>query len=499
MRFIAVLIITTGSLVFWFNACQTIALRLWGVETKAQVFAASAISARRSTVFAKYEFTTADKTLAHGSFLGTRKASGHSVRILYLPFKPTVNGPAAFGYGATQLGFLGILGWLLSLWAVRVALPKQAGANAVGKNTTIAPPASGAETLETGADDATATGGQRRPAFGWSLLLSGCLIAAVLAYLRLAGGHSNAGAEVGAGAVTAVQPSAVSRGSTAANAANGNLFGFDGEWLYFGRWPNRQDPSAPVAGLYRCKLPDGSAPALVGPPGETAKIFQGISVQGGWVYYVAMEGLCRIRTDGTGHRALVEQPVNAACVVGDWIYYQLTQNRNRLWRMKLDGGAQKRLTEEEVGCFSVADDGFVYYANKTDGEAICRMRWDGAGRTKLTDRTTRVLLAEAGALWFVDGKTEQLCRLSLADRSCQTIVTAPVSGVSLVDDRVYFTSEGQIKRCNPDGSETVTVCPAKDLLTFCMHAGRIYFGSWDGTGPIRSVRLDGTSPQTIAR
>ncbi|MBI5387418.1 MAG: DUF5050 domain-containing protein [Verrucomicrobia bacterium] len=497
MRFAAALIITTGSLFLWFNACQPVALHVWGVETQAQVYSASAISARRSTAFAQYEFTTTDKTLAHGSYLGTRNAPGHSVRILYLPFNPAVNGPAGFGYGATQVGFLGLLGWLLSLWAVRVALPKSARSNARRKKTVAAPAASGGASPETGADDATASGGQRRPAFGLSLLLSGCIVAAVLAYLRLAGG--NAVAESGATAAPAGLTGAVSRGSTAANAANGNLFGFDGEWLYFGRWPNRQDPAAPVAGLYRCKLPDGSAPSLVGPPGATAKIFQGISVQGGWVYYVAMEGLCRIRTDGTGHRTLIEQPINAACVVGDWIYYQRTHDRNRLWRMKLDGGAQTRLTEEEAGCFSVADDGFVYYANKTDGEAIYRMRWDGAGRTKLTDRTTRVLLAEAGALWFVDAKTEQLCRLSLADQSCQTIVATPVSSMSVVDGRVYFTNEEQVKRCNLDGSEPASVCPAKDLLKFCVHGGRIYFGSWDGTGPIRSVGLDGALPHSIAR
>jgi hypothetical protein len=498
MRFAAALIITTGSLFFWFHACQTIALRLWGVETKAQVYAASAISARRSTAFAKYEFTTEDKTLAHGSFLGTRNAPGHSVRILYLPFNPAVNGPAVFGYGATQLGFCGLFGWLLSLWAVRVAMPKRAGSNAGQKEATDAPPESGAAALETDADGEAASGGKRRPAFGLSLLLSGCIVVAVLAYLRLAGG--NDGAEVGEVAAPAVQSGEVSRGSTASNAANGNLFGFDSEWLYFGRWPNREDPGAPAAGLYRCKLSDGSAPALIGPPGETATIFQGISVQGGWVYYVAMQGICRIRTDGTGHSSLIQdEPISAACVVGDWVYYQRTRLDNQLWRMKLNGGKQKRLSQDEVGCFSVADDGFVYYANKTDGEAIYRIRWDGEGRTKLTDRPASVLLTEAGALWFIDAKTEQLCRLSLADRSCQTIVAAPVSSVSLVDGRLYFTSEGQIKRCNPDGNEPATVCPATDLLKFCVHAGRIYFGSWDGTGPIRSVGTDGTSPQTIAR
>jgi hypothetical protein len=49
---------------------------------------------------------------------------------------------------------------------------------------------------------------------------------------------------------------------------------------------------------------------------------------------------------------------------------------------------------------------------------------------------------------------------------CHTIVAAPVSSVSLVDGRVYFTSEGQINRCHPDGNDLATFCPATDLLKF---------------------------------
>lgn len=184
MNLVAALMITVGSLFFWVNACTPLALLIWGVETKAQVYAASAISARRSSAFAKYTFTTANNTLAHGTFIGTRNAPGHSVRIRYLPLNPAVNGPAGFGYGATQLGLYGMIGWLLSLWAVRVARPKQAiGANAGPPEAADAPLMSTPETPVTDGDESR---GNRRPAFGVSLLLSGCLIVAALAYLRLA-------------------------------------------------------------------------------------------------------------------------------------------------------------------------------------------------------------------------------------------------------------------------------------------------------------------------
>jgi hypothetical protein len=184
MNFAAALVITIGSLFFWVSACHPISLLLWGVETKAEVYAASAISARRNSAFAKYKFATEDNTVTHGTFIGTRNAPGHSVRILYLPSKPAVNGPAGLGYGAAQLGFYGIIGWLLSLWSVRVAMPKRAiGSNAGQKEATDEPLMSNTEAPATGADEGS---GKRRPAFGLSLLLSGCIIVAALAYLRLA-------------------------------------------------------------------------------------------------------------------------------------------------------------------------------------------------------------------------------------------------------------------------------------------------------------------------
>jgi hypothetical protein len=184
VNFAAALVITIGSMFFWINACNPIALLLWGVETKAQIYEASAISARRNSAFAQYRFTSEGNTIAHGSFIGARNASGHNVRIFYLPFNPAVNGPAGFGYGAAQFGFCGIIGWLLSLWAVRVAMPKRAiGSNGGHAEAADAPLMNDNEIPVSNVDEAD---GKRRPVFGLSLLLSGCIIGAYLAYLRLA-------------------------------------------------------------------------------------------------------------------------------------------------------------------------------------------------------------------------------------------------------------------------------------------------------------------------
>ena len=124
MRVIFSLIVLTGSLFFWLKLSEEIALRRWGTETRAQVYNVSktASSTNRSGYTASYEFTTEDKTVAHGSFVGGRKAQGRSVNILYLRARPEINEPAQLAYGVLCMGFFGSLGWLLTWWASRILL-----------------------------------------------------------------------------------------------------------------------------------------------------------------------------------------------------------------------------------------------------------------------------------------------------------------------------------------------------------------------------------------
>jgi hypothetical protein len=176
MRIVHCLLICVCSWVVWLSGTQVIALRLWGVETTAEMYAASAISSRRNTAFAKYRFTTPDRTVAHGTSLGTRDAPGHSIRIRYLPGNPAVNGPTSTSYGAGQFAAYGIVGWLLSLWAVRVWRGR------APEPATDGPPAD---------EDATTKHAARRVGRRvldiWpSLLLSAVIVLAALAYQRLA-------------------------------------------------------------------------------------------------------------------------------------------------------------------------------------------------------------------------------------------------------------------------------------------------------------------------
>jgi hypothetical protein len=528
MRLVGALIVLSCSLYFWKGLAEQIALRVWGLETTATVVHVRQTSyGRRPAYEAFYKFTTEDQTIAHGTCASHRGAEGGGLKILYLRANPEINEPDKLWYGVLWMIFFGGVGGLFTLWAARILLRvRKPGAEddddadlddaededrAEDKmpKTEARLPAD-KESEEASILDAPIPNWRNswRIAFFAATALGACLTAIWLILLESGAMAAAAGQTTeDLGALEADEPlkaaaaeTAFGRGSTVGNAANDDILGFDQEWVYFDVWREYNLPNAAPPGLYRCRQSDGSGWAMVGKPGQTEKIFRGICVYDGWAYYLDMGGICRIRTDGSKHQVLLEKKVSSFCFADGWIYYQIKYDNDRLYRMKPDGGAQTRVTQEEVGCWTVGADGHIYYANKTDHEKIYRVRYDGSGRRKLSDQTARKLSAEAGTLWFIDGASGHLRRMNTAGENVETVVEDKVTSLNVFGGWVFFTRDGIINRCKPDGSEMEPITKDGATHQFCVFNNRVYSRVGEsGSGAIRSFDLDGGQPKSFDR
>jgi hypothetical protein len=515
MRWIFGSLILAASCWFWSSVADEIALFAWGVETRALVKHVSQSSHRRGTSYtAYYEFTTEDKVLGNGSCPTHKGTEGRLVKIVYLKARPSVNRPDQDWYGVWLMSAYGAGGFLLCLWGARVFLrrPKRLGGYPDAEGALHAPQSGG----ELHAAPAVKHWRNRWGiTFLLAMVLSGALVVLCVASVsdaatplwRLGGAAapaSEASTPTAEGGESAAAPApaptetltAAQLGTTPGNAANASLFGFDKDSLYVGLWRDYNKANAPAPGLYRMNLTDGAGLAPVGKLSQTENIYQGVNVLDGWVYYLAMQGLNRVRVDGTGHKQLTEDRISWFCVAGGWIYYQQKFDRERLWRMKVGGGGAVRLTEEEVGVASVSTDGRIYYTNKTDGGRVYSRNHDGSARRKLSERTASVLVAEGGTLWFVDGESGQLCRMGTDGGRPETIVEDKVSGLNVSGDRVYFSRSGGVARCRFDGSEMEPVARGDEIWQFLIHRGRVYFRNGDDK-TIQSVAEDGSDPRSF--
>ena len=518
MRFIgALIVLVLAGLAFHWCAGE-IAVQTLGLETRARVESVSKSTGIRHTSYtAHYEFVTEDMSKGYGSCPSHRGAEGGSVRVRYLRHDPSFNTPAVWWYAGFWMLAFGAPAWLLALWSARLLLfrrirrpgePEEDDDNDAADNA-----ADNQKSAETASDDAAPA-----PAVDvgpvpfrnhWSaallvsLVLSAAAIACNLAWFdarEKTFTHGQIGATPSPSHDTATPASAnapapaagpVIRGASLGNTANDSLLGFDGDALYYGLWRNYDDPSAPAPGLYRFAL-DGTGRTLIGKPGETERIYRGVQVKDEWIYYIAMDGICRIRKDGASHRHLTDNRVSSMAVVGDWVYYQHSVLDGAIFRLRLDGSSEKQLCREAVGTMCVADDGWIYYTNKTDEGRLWRMKTDGTGRARLADRRVGALLVVGNTIWFADlGRNSALCRMDPNGSGVQTVVEDSVSAINWADGWVYLCrGRGDLARCKPDGSGLESVVPI--VSSVLIHAGHLFIHPDIEAKTFQRSNLDGS-------
>jgi len=132
-----------------------------------------------------------------------------------------------------------------------------------------------------------------------------------------------------------------------------------GDWIYFSSLKK-------IGGQYEglCKIrTDGT--------GRT-RLRQGyyswVYVENDWIYFLESGILQRIKTDGAGYSALTKNPIKEPVVTENGIYY-LAGNSGALWFMNKDGSNSKSMSQ--AGFYKLAYEDGMLYALRSNG--ILRM------------------------------------------------------------------------------------------------------------------------------
>lgn len=522
MRFLGGLIVfLLAALAFRWGAGE-LGLQLFGREIRARVTSVSKGSSPRTRSYtAHYEFVTENLSKGYGTCPSHQGAGGAGVTVRYFRHDPDWSTPTIWWYAGFWILVGSAVAWPLALWSARILLYQRV--RRFGDNEEEEEDDDDeADADETAAEGAKAAGQTKPPGKPEQPVLVGEVVpvpfrnrwsAAVLLSLVLSAvafvanlAWFDAREKSATVALAAALPSsppaapaptaALARGATAGNAINGSLLGFDGEAMYLGLWRNYNNPESAAPGLYRFAL-DGSGRTLIGQPGETARIYRGVQVKDEWLYYISMDGIARIRKDGTKHRLLTKDRASSMAVVGDWIYYQLEVLGNAIYRMKLDGGSETALCREATDAMCVADDGWIYYNNKLDAGRIWRMKGDGSSRARLADRAAAKVLVAGGSIWFTDpAKNHSLCRLNLDGTGGETVIAESGFALNWSDGRIYFVQRGgKLVRCKPDGTDLETIAP--EAIGVLVHPNYLFISpDFESKAVIRTT-LAGAEPRKL--
>jgi len=482
----------------WMKVGQDLSLWVWGELATAQVQLVTQHSGRHTTYTAFYEFTTLDKTLAHGQCPCSKNAEGRSLKIRYLRAFPSINGPAN-----SWVSLFSMLCWGLIAWAIGGFGFSSTASNSSSEDGEADEDGDEQETVQKHAPLPTPTAPAlaSRPhpwrrslwiGFFFVLLTVSALSPSATPVWNLFRASDAAEAEQTA----ASDEGALLRGSSLGNPENGSLFAVLQDQIYFHMWSDYQGENPLPKGIYSCPMQgEPMIPVPVGLSQNTSEIYKGMAAFDGWIYYTKMQGLARIRPDGSHPQTVVKDRITAFCIVNGVLFYQMEYDSRRIYRAKLNGSGKKRLCMEETGVFSVAGDGWIYYTNLTDQGRLYRMREDGSRRQAIHDILPTRILAEPDRCWFIDSADHALkCWRGASDQVEVVYDDHPVQAFSLSQSLLVLLIDDKFYTLDPStGAYHFVADNLAEYDDFSIFDARIYLrANALGHGPVMSIGLNDT-------
>jgi hypothetical protein len=232
-----------------------------------------------------------------------------------------------------------------------------------------------------------------------------------------------------------------------------------GDWIYFVLSLQQQDGSE-ISHMYKMST------------GSDGKSFQQLnaedvsqmSVVGDWIYYTNYSDngcIYKMHTDGTEETKLNSTPSAYINVVDGWIYYCDTtngyDNGAEIYKIKTDGTGLTDLKTK--GLELLVTDGYVYYKNLNDGVCLYRVKIDGTGNEKVSDSECMCFNVQGDWL-YTDGTSagnRYLYKISISTKQKIQLNSDHTDQICLIGDWIYYINQADdnsttLYRIHTDGT-----------------------------------------------
>lgn len=263
-----------------------------------------------------------------------------------------------------------------------------------------------------------------------------------------------------------------------------------------------------------------------------------VAISGEWIYYSLLDGMYRLKSDGTEKEMLYGWDTNTnpspLCIVGEWIYYK----RFCPYKIRLDGTEQQQINDfESIGSFRVIGDSMYFgceYKMKTDGsdvqqiydkngasgntvnnvdgwiycydsdsegnDSIFKFKTDGTDRQKIYSGRTDFMIVDDDWIYYEEYDSKDLYKMKTDGSDNQLIVEeVKISALNVDNDWIYYGGSDGLCKIKTDGSDKQVLC-ADNANDICIIGDWIYYdisGS-DYMKSLYRIRTDGSDRQIIS-
>ena len=199
-------------------------------------------------------------------------------------------------------------------------------------------------------------------------------------------------------------------------------------------------------------------------------------------------GLFRLDINGKHLGKLYDDPTEALCLYGNYVYYQHYDKEEglQLNAAKIDGSSDEMLLDEGVAPYSV-EDGTIYYTGYDNEHRIHSMDINGTAQRDIYDGNCFSLIKQGEHLYFLDlERNYSLVRVNMDGSDPQTIVSSRVAtyNVDEQESTVYYQiDDGEnngLYAMDLDGSSE-RLLAAGDYNYLHLIGGYLFYEDYDGS------------------
>ncbi|MBP1920722.1 DUF5050 domain-containing protein [Youngiibacter multivorans] len=188
-----------------------------------------------------------------------------------------------------------------------------------------------------------------------------------------------------------------------------------------------------------------------------------------------------------------------------WLYFMNYSDKNALYKVKPDGTGEAKVSDDMAYYLNSYGD-WIYYCNGSDGNKIYKMKPDGTEKTLVIDNIAQNIIVAEDWIYYInytdEKNTEEFRRIFKVktdgtDR--QKVNSEDSMAFNMDSDWIYFNnnSDQKLYKLKTDGSGQLKVSEAM-TLSFSIFGDHIYYvDSSDGNNKLWRMKLDGTGGEML--
>jgi hypothetical protein len=243
-----------------------------------------------------------------------------------------------------------------------------------------------------------------------------------------------------------------------------------------------------------------------------------VASQGDWIYFdMFNKGLWKMKKDGSHKTKIVSDLAYYINVTPDYIYYCNHNERDTLFRIKLNGSSRQmlNLNYAHIGYVRIVGD-WIYYLNYSNNYDICKMNLKHLNKITIYHNNNYIpyMLAEGDWVYFVEWKDKYSCLCKMRTDGTKKIIISKYPNIyasnfqslCIQDGWIYYIGVGddgksnnEIYKIREDGTQkTLVVKERTNIRKININKDYIYFltGSLFDSS-ISRIRINGKDQKKL--